>query len=65
MAHWMCLLVSPLFALWNPPWIAVVMVVYGVGINAPFIAIQRYNRARLLRLIARRESRASEASASD
>ena len=58
MAHWMAALVSPLFALWNPEWIAGVMVVYGVGVNAPFIAIQRYNRARLLRLVARRESRA-------
>ena len=64
MAHWMAALVSPLFALWNPAWIAAVMVVYGVGIKAPFIAIQRYNRARMLRLIARRESR-SEPSALD
>ena len=64
MAHWMAALVSPFFALWNPPWIAAVMVVYGVGVNTPFIAIQRYNRARLLRLIARRESRDTDASAS-
>ncbi len=64
MAHWMAALVSPLFAVWNPAWIAGVMVVYGVGVNAPFIAVQRYNRARLLRLIDRRESR-TELSASD
>lgn len=58
MAHWTAALVSPLFVLWNPAWIAGLMVVYGVGVNAPFIAIQRYNRARLLRLIERRDSRA-------
>ena len=58
MAHWMAALVSPLFAVWNPAWIAAVMVAYGVGINTPFIAIQRYNRARLVRIVARRESRA-------
>ena len=30
--------------LWNPPAVAVVMIVYAVAVNAPFIAIQRYNR---------------------
>lgn len=54
MAHWMALLAAPLFAFWNPAWIALIMVVYGVLVNAPFIAIQRYNRARLLRILSRR-----------
>lgn len=54
MAHWMAFLVSPIFALWNPLPIAVVMVVYGALINAPFIAIQRYNRVRVMRILSRR-----------
>ena len=41
---------GPLFALWNPAPIAVVMLVYGVGINLPFVAIQRYNRLRVTRV---------------
>lgn len=45
-----------LFILWNPPWLAVVMVVFGVMFNLPFIAIQRYNRLRLDRVLARRRS---------
>ena len=44
---------GPLFALWNPPVGVVLMVAYGVVVNAPFIAIQRYNRARAERLLAR------------
>lgn len=73
MAHWMAFLVSPVFALWNPPWIAAVMVVYGAAVNAPFIAIQRYNRVRVRRILSLRDTRpvpsrgsaASEPSPSD
>ena len=58
--HWSAMACGPLFVLWNPPVVAAVMVVYGVVVNAPFIAIQRYNRARVARLVARRMSRSSE-----
>ncbi|MCU1401623.1 MAG: hypothetical protein JWN62_4732 [Acidimicrobiales bacterium] len=61
MGHWMAAVASPLFALWNPLWIAGVMVVYGMAVNAPFIAIQRYNRLRVLRLLSRRSSRRAAA----
>ena len=33
--------------LWNPAWITVVMAVYAMAANAPFIVIQRFNRARV------------------
>ena len=46
---------SPLFLLWNPPLPAALLVAYGVGINLPFIAIQRYNRLRIQSIIARRQ----------
>lgn len=55
--HWLVLatvLVFPLFVVWYalPP-----NLVYAVVANLPFIAIQRYNRARLLRIIARLDAR--------
>ena len=51
---------GPLFVLWNPPAVAAVMVAYGVVVNAPFIAIQRFNRLRIGRILAR-QSRSSSA----
>jgi glycosyl-4,4'-diaponeurosporenoate acyltransferase len=53
LGHWAAAAASPLFALWNPPGVAAVMVAYGLAANLPFIAIQRYNRARLERLLGR------------
>jgi glycosyl-4,4'-diaponeurosporenoate acyltransferase len=53
LGHWWAMAGGPLFALWNPPPIAAAMVAYGVLVNAPFIAIQRYNRARVSRALVR------------
>ena len=55
--HWALLGCGPVFALWNPPWLAAVMVAFGVALNVPFIAVLRFNRARLLR-VAQRARRA-------
>ncbi len=55
--HWSAAACSPIFLLWNPLWITGVMVVYGLAVNAPFIAIQRYNRLRVSRVLSRRASR--------
>ena len=55
--HWSLAASGPLFALWNPPWLAVVMVAFGLASNLPFIAVQRYNRARLLRVADRSRRR--------
>jgi glycosyl-4,4'-diaponeurosporenoate acyltransferase len=60
LAHWWALWCSPIFVLWNPPLAAALLVAYGVLVNLPFIAIQRYNRFRtqaLLARVARRRSR--------
>jgi glycosyl-4,4'-diaponeurosporenoate acyltransferase len=46
---------GPVFFAWNPPWLAAAMVAGGLGFNAPFIVVQRYNRARLVGLRARPE----------
>ncbi|WP_295702737.1 hypothetical protein [Lapillicoccus sp.] len=46
LGHWGALAASPLFLLWNPPLASALLVAYGIGVNLPFIAIQRYNRQR-------------------
>jgi glycosyl-4,4'-diaponeurosporenoate acyltransferase len=51
--HWLVLAVGPLFVLWNPVGLAIVMCAYAVLANGPCIAIQRYNRGRLARVIRR------------
>jgi glycosyl-4,4'-diaponeurosporenoate acyltransferase len=61
LGHWLAAAAGPLFALWNPPAVAVVMVCYGIGINAPFVAIQRYNRARVARVLRRDAERSNRA----
>lgn len=54
LGHWLAAATGPVTVLWNPPLGAVLSVGYGLAINAPFIAIQRYNRARVLGVLARR-----------
>ncbi len=49
--HWQTLAAAPLFALWNPPWAMAVIALYALIANLPCIAIQRYNRARLQRIL--------------
>ena len=53
LGHWWALLAGPVFVLWNPPAIAAVLIGYGIAINLPFIAIQRYNRFRTEPLLRR------------
>ncbi|HMS25240.1 MAG TPA: hypothetical protein PKB15_06115 [Acidimicrobiia bacterium] len=48
--HWAILLLTPIFFFFNPIWLFGFMVLYGFMANLPFIAIQRYNRSRVLRL---------------
>lgn len=56
LAHWWAAGCSPLFVLWNPPYAVPLLVAYGLGANLPFIAIQRYNRLRATRVLARRSA---------
>ncbi len=60
--HWVLVASAPLFVLWNPPALAAVQVGYAAAANLPCIAIQRYNRARLLRLLGRRRRRGAAGS---
>ncbi len=52
--HWAALAFLPLFFLWNPTWADCVMAAAFAAANLPCIAIQRYNRARVGRLLARK-----------
>jgi glycosyl-4,4'-diaponeurosporenoate acyltransferase len=53
LTHWLILAATPWFFLWNPWWLGLAMVGYGMVANIPCVAIQRYNRARLLRAMER------------
>lgn len=64
LAHWWAAAASPLFALWNPWYALPLLVGYGVGVNLPFVAIQRYNRLRATRVLARRSSALRSSTAS-
>jgi glycosyl-4,4'-diaponeurosporenoate acyltransferase len=57
LAHWPILAVGPLFFLWNPWWLGIAMVGYAVVANVPCILVQRYNRARLERMLLTGERR--------
>ena len=50
LAHWTMFLLSPVFFIWNPWWVGIVMIVYAILVNVPCIIIQRYNRIRLKRV---------------
>jgi glycosyl-4,4'-diaponeurosporenoate acyltransferase len=52
--HWVVFGVWPVFGLWNPPWAVAVMCVYATAANVPCIVVQRFNRARLLRVLGAR-----------
>ncbi len=51
LAHWLVLASAPLFFLWNPPRVGLLMIGYAVLASLPFIVAQRYNRCRLSRLL--------------
>lgn len=47
--HWAILSAGPCFFVWSPAWVARTMTLFGIGFNLPFIAVQRFNRARAVR----------------
>lgn len=60
MAHWTMLLAAPVFFLWNPWWADLIMVAYGVLANVPCILVQRHNRLRFARVLARQHRGGAE-----
>jgi glycosyl-4,4'-diaponeurosporenoate acyltransferase len=53
LGHLLALGAAPFFFLWNPPWLGWCMQGYALLANLPCILAQRYNRARLRRVLAR------------
>jgi len=53
LCHGCALLFVPIFCLWNPWWGDLVIFAYAIIANLPCIIVQRYNRIRLHRLLAR------------
>jgi glycosyl-4,4'-diaponeurosporenoate acyltransferase len=47
LTHWLSILPSPLFFLWNPAGAGCGMILYALGFNLPIIVVQRYNRGRM------------------
>ena len=56
LCHWCAIVCAPVFFLWNPWWGDLIIVAYAIAANVPCILAQRYNRARILRLLARIET---------
>lgn len=54
LTHWVVFAFGPLFFIWNPWYVGIVMIVYATVVNMPCIVTQRYNRIRLTRLLGRR-----------
>jgi glycosyl-4,4'-diaponeurosporenoate acyltransferase len=52
--HWLILASTPVQFIWCRPAIAAGMVLFGLAFNVPFIVIQRTNRGRIDRVLARR-----------
>lgn len=53
LVHWTLLGCGPLFLLLNPPALSVAMIGFGVVANVPCLLVQRYNRARMVRMMTR------------
>lgn len=53
LTHWLLLIPAPLFFFWNPLWAGLLILLYAVIANIPFIIIQRYNRIRLYKVLKR------------
>jgi glycosyl-4,4'-diaponeurosporenoate acyltransferase len=54
LTHWSILAATPLFALWNSGWLLAFAVLIGLAASLPFIAVLRYNRARIEAILERR-----------
>jgi glycosyl-4,4'-diaponeurosporenoate acyltransferase len=56
LCHWCAIAFTPIFFLWNPWWGDLIITAYALAANLPCILAQRYNRARLQRILLRHYS---------
>lgn len=54
LVHWALIAGGPIFSLWNPPPMALIMMAFAIVANGPCLVVQRFNRARCLRVLGRR-----------
>ena len=63
LAHWAVVVTSPIFTLYNRWYVVLIMVGYALVSNIPCIIAQRYNRPKLMRLIAAKKANEQPADA--
>jgi glycosyl-4,4'-diaponeurosporenoate acyltransferase len=51
LTHLLAILPAPLFFLWNIWWVGLIMIAYALIANLPCIMLQRFNRARISRVL--------------
>jgi len=51
LGHWLAIFLTPAFFVWNEWYVAALMIPYALAVNLPCIVTQRYNRARLARVL--------------
>lgn len=56
LCHWCAIGCVVFFLPWNPWWADLVIAAYAIAANLPCILVQRYNRGRLMKLLARSEA---------
>jgi glycosyl-4,4'-diaponeurosporenoate acyltransferase len=49
--HWIIFLFFPVFFIWNPWYVGIIMIVYAAATNLPCVIAQRYNRIRMNRVL--------------
>jgi glycosyl-4,4'-diaponeurosporenoate acyltransferase len=49
--HWTVLAVTPVFAIWNGGWLLLANIGFAAAINAPCVAVARFNRARIAAIV--------------
>jgi glycosyl-4,4'-diaponeurosporenoate acyltransferase len=56
LVHWITMLWTPIFFLWNPAWACLVIIGYALAANVPCILAQRYNRIRFTKVLRRMQA---------
>ena len=51
LTHWLQIPPALIFFLWNIWWAGIIIIAYALAVNLPCILLQRYNRARLSRVL--------------
>jgi glycosyl-4,4'-diaponeurosporenoate acyltransferase len=51
LTHWLAMVPVPVFFLWNIWWVGLIMIGYALIANLPCIMLQRFNRARISRVL--------------